>query len=272
MPGSIALQPKALPLRCTDFTHAILRTPGRSVVGGLRAADGPDPSYEGVLAEHRAYAAALEAAGVALQILDPLDDFPDSVFVEDPALVFGEGAILLSPGAPTRSGETALIRPTLEDRFETVLRVERGHADGGDVMVTPDAVLIGLSARTDPTGAQSLAEALRRLGKTPHIVSPPKGALHLKTIASLIDEETILTTREGEESGLFERYRQIVLDPGEEPAANALRVNETLLLPAHFPRIADRLDSLGYKLALVDTTHVSRIDAGLSCMSLRWRE
>jgi dimethylargininase len=187
-------------------------------------------------------------------------------------LVFGEGAILLNPGAPTRNGETAMIRPALERRFDTVLTLARGYADGGDIMVTPDAVLIGLSARTDQAGAQSLADALRRLGKVPHIVAPPKGALHLKTIASLIDEETILTTREGEASGLFDRYRQIVLDPGEEPAANALRVNETLLLPAGFPRIADRLGALGYKLALVDTTHVSRIDAGLSCMSLRWRE
>lgn len=246
--------------------------PARSVIDGLRAEDGPDPSYEGVLAEHRAYAAALEQAGVAIEILEPLEAFPDSVFVEDPALVFGEGAILLNPGAPSRNGETALIRPVLERRFDTILSLERGHADGGDIMVTPDAVLIGVSARTDQTGAHSLAEALRRLGKVPYIVTPPQGALHLKTIASLIDEDTILTTRAGEASGLFDRYRQIVLDPGEEPAANALRVNATLLLPAGFPRIADRLDALGYALALVDTTEIRRIDAGLSCMSLRWQQ
>ena len=257
-------------MRCHDFSHAILRTPGRSVAGGLRAQVGPDPSHEGVLAEHQAYARALELAGVDVTLLDPLEQFPDSIFVEDPALVFGEGAILLRPGAPTRAAEAEHLRPTLQARFEQVLTLDRGHADGGDVMVTPDAVLIGLSARTDAAGAESLAAALHRLGKPAQIVTPPAGALHLKTIASLIDEETILTTREGEASGLFARYRQIVTDPAEDAAANALRINDTLLLSAGFPRIAERLDGLGYALALVDTAHIQRIDAGLSCMSLRW--
>jgi dimethylargininase len=258
-------------MRCHDFSHAILRTPGRSVIHGLRSHDGPGPCYESVLAEHRSYAEALEAAGVELEILDPLEEFPDAIFVEDPALVFGEGAILLNPGTATRAQETEHLLPALERNFASVQILERGHADGGDVMVTPDTVLIGLSARTDPDGARSLAAALYRLGRASQIVTPPKGALHLKTIASMIDEETVLTTREGEASGLFTRYRQIVVDTPEEPAANALRVNDTLLISANYPRIADRLDRLNYALAPIDTTHIARIDAGLSCMSLRWQ-
>jgi dimethylargininase len=253
-----------------DFTHAILRTPGRSVVQGLRAHDGPGPVYTNVLAEHGAYAEALGRAGVAVQILPPLEEFPDSVFVEDPALVFGDGAILLKPGAASRAAEGEHLLPTLHANFERMLTLGEGHADGGDIMVTPDRVLIGLSARTDEAGARSLARALAELGRDSRVVAPPEGALHLKTIASLIDEETVLTTPEGEASGLFADYRTIVTSEGEEAAANALRVNATLLLSANHPRIAERLDSLGYALDLVDTTHVARIDAGLSCMSLRW--
>lgn len=257
-------------MSCHDFSHAILRKPGRSVVDGLRAHDGAGPEYAQVAAEHAGYALALEQAGLAITMLEPLEAFPDSIFVEDPALVFGEGAILLDPGAPSRQGEGEHLVETLEAHFPRVLRLDGGHADGGDVLVTLETVMIGLSARTDRAGAESLARALAELGRESRIVAPPRGALHLKTIATLIDEETILTTREGEASGLFAGFRQVVTDPGEEAAANALRVNDTLLLSAGHPRIAERLDALGYRLALVDTTHVARIDAGLSCMSLRW--
>jgi dimethylargininase len=258
-------------MRCHDFTHALLRRPGRSVANGLSASGGPAPVYEQVLAEHHAYAQALERVGLTVEVLEPLEDFPDSIFVEDPALVFGEGAILLDPGAPSRNGEGVHMLPALERRFPQVRRIEAGHADGGDVMVTPDAVLIGLSTRTDRTGAESLVRALGRIGKVARIVQPPAGALHLKTIASLIDDETVLTTPEGRDSGLFAHFRQIVTDPEEVAAANALRVNGTLLLAANHPRIAERLDAAGYALDLLDTTHIARIDAGLSCMSLRWR-
>ena len=258
-------------MACHDFTHAILRLPGHSVVEGLRAHDGPGPDYAAVLGEHAAYAQALRDAGLTLDILDPLEAFPDSIFVEDPALVFGDGAILLYPGADTRRAETAHLTPVLERHFPRMIRLGEGFADGGDVLVTPDRVMIGLSARTDETGAQALAEALAQLGRTAEIVTPPREALHLKTIATLIDEETVLTTQAGEASGLFAGFRTLVLDADEAPAANALRINDTLLLSAGYPRIAERLDREGYRLALVDTTHVARVDAGLSCMSLRWK-
>jgi dimethylargininase len=96
----------------TDFDNAIVRAPGSSVTSGLRSADKGPPSYEGVLAEHAAYVSALEAAGVTVERLPPCEGYPDSVFVEDVALVFGREAILLRPGAPTRAGEAAEIAPS----------------------------------------------------------------------------------------------------------------------------------------------------------------
>lgn len=241
------------------------------MTGGLRAHDGPGPDYDAVLAEHAAYAGALRDAGLTLDILPPLETFPDSIFVEDPALVFGEGAILLNPGADTRRAEAGHLAPVLDRHFPQVLRLAEGNADGGDVLVTPDSVMIGLSARTDRTGAAALSQALAQLGRKTKIAAPPPEALHLKTIATLIDEETILTTPAGAASGLFADFRILTLDPEEAPAANALRINDRLLLSAGFPRIAERLDRMGYAVTVIDTTHVARIDAGLSCMSLRWK-
>lgn len=254
-----------------EFTHAIVRKPARSVVRGLRAGPGPDPSFEGVLSEHAAYCAALINAGVAVTVLPADEDFPDSIFVEDPALVFPEGAILLRPGAKSRAGEVAAIEPVLRDRFETVLALEDGFADGGDVLTTPERVMIGLSARTDRKGAEALMRLLAQLGRRAAIVETPKDVLHFKTDCALIDEETILTTPRLSRSGVFKGFREILTPDGEEAAANALRINKALFVGARYQRTIDELGNAGFNVTALAVDHIARIDAGLSCMSLRWR-
>ena len=164
-----------------EFDNAIVRAPASSVVDGLRAVDRGAPTLAGVRAEHEAYVAALEAAGVSVQRLPALDAFADSIFVEDPALVFPEGAIVLRPGAASRFGEAAAIAPVLRSRFATVLELPGpGFADGGDVLVTPCAVMIGLSDRTDRIGADALVARLVELGRTGVVVTTPPGVLHFK--------------------------------------------------------------------------------------------
>ncbi len=255
----------------TDFTHAIVRKPARSVVAGLRAGGGLDPTFDGVASEHALYGAALVNAGVAVTVLPALEAFPDSIFVEDPALVFPEGAILLRPGAKSRAGEVAHLEGALRDKFETVLTLDDGHADGGDILWTAERVMIGLSARTDKKGAEALMRLLARLGKRASVVETPKDVLHFKTDCSLIDEETVLTTPRLSRSGAFVGFREILTPAGEDAAANALRVNKALFVGAGFRRAIDRLAGAGYDVIPLPTDEIGRIDAGLSCMSLRWR-
>lgn len=258
--------------RVFDFDRAIVRRPGRSVVDGLRAGDHGSPTLDGVAAEHTAYVAALRAAGVEVEVLDALEAFPDSIFVEDPALVFPGAAILLRPGAPSRLGETDAIRAVLEKHFGRVLELDgAGHADGGDVMVTPGEVLIGLSSRTDRAGAEALAARLGQLGLRARIVQPPPGVLHLKTGCSLLDETTVVATPAMAASGLLDGFRQVVTPEGEEAAANALRVNEFVLLGAAFPQTRRLVEALGLEVVSLPVAEVGKIDAGLSCMSLRWK-
>jgi dimethylargininase len=256
--------------RVFDFDHAIVRSPGRSVSGGLRADGGPDPDHEGVRAEHTAYVRALLAAGVQVEILPPLEAFPDSVFVEDPALVFPEAAILLRPGAPSRVGEVEEMVPVLERRFPRLLQLKEGFADGGDVLVTPDEVLIGLSGRTDRAGAEALAGLLHELGRRARIVQPPQGVLHLKTACSLVDETTAIATPALAAAGVLGDLDLLLTPEGEEAAANALRVNEVLLLGSTFPETRRRIEARGVQVVPLDVDEIGRIDAGLSCMSLRW--
>jgi dimethylargininase len=153
-------------MRVFDFDSTIVRRPGRSVIDGLRDDPAAQPDYDAVVREHTAYSAALTAAGVAVDVLPPLEAFPDSVFVEDPALVFDNGAILLSPGAPSRHGERAEMRAALSTRFDRVLELaDDEHADGGDILVTPATVFIGLSQRTSARGAAALRAHLAALGR-----------------------------------------------------------------------------------------------------------
>lgn len=256
-------------MRVFDFDSAIVRTPAPSVVAGLRAGGGPDPDYAGVLAEHRAYVAALEAAGATVEILPPLEAYPDSVFVEDPAFVLPEGAILLRPGAASRAGEAAEIAPALRRHFGTVLAVDEGHADGGDILILPDEILIGLSARTDRRGAERFRDLAARLGRTARIVETPPGVLHFKTACALIDEATILATPAL--APVFASYEVVQTPAGEAAAANLVRINDTLLIAAGFPRTAALLAARGLDVVAVPAGEIAKIDAGLSCMSLRWQ-
>jgi dimethylargininase len=256
-----------------DYTHAIVRTPGRSVVSGLRDGGGDDPDYAAVLAEHGAYVDTLRSLGLEVDVLTADEAFPDSIFVEDPALVFTEGAIVLNLAATSRAGEAAVIAPALESRFERVLHMAGpGHADGGDVLVLPDRVLIGLSGRTDRAGAEELVRLLAQLAKKGEVAETPPGVLHFKTGCSLIDEETVFALPQMASSPAFAGLRVVPVPAGEEKAANKLRIRDVALLGDGFPKSREFIEALGVRTIALKVDEIAKIDAGLSCMSLRWHK
>lgn len=255
----------------TDFNRAIVRRPPRTVTNGLRAFDVGSPSYEGVIAEHGAYIDALVAAGVQVVMLGPIETHPDSLFVEDVALVFTGAAIRLRPGANSRIGEAEKMTETLNGHFQRVLTLDTGTAEGGDILSTPRGVFIGQSARTNAEGAHALGKLLAKLGLKAIPVQTPPGVLHFKSDCSLLDDETILSTPALASSGVFDGFRVVLTPDGEQGAANAIRVNDVVFLSAGYPRTADALAQLGFRIVTLDTREIAKIDAGLSCMSLRWR-
>ncbi|MDX1515034.1 MAG: dimethylarginine dimethylaminohydrolase [Gammaproteobacteria bacterium] len=253
------------------FTHAIVRAPGGSVVRGLRSSGAGDPDPAAFLAQHRDYVAALEDAGLDVTVLPALEDFPDSVFVEDAALCLPGTAITLKPGAPTRAGETAALRPILGKRFDSVIELPGdGTVDGGDVLFAGEEAFIGLSARTDEEGCAALSSVLADLGYRVRRVASPPGVLHLKSDCGLLDSETIFATRRLAASGCFSGYRVIEAPGGEEAAANLVRVNDVVLLRSGFPRARTLLEAAGFALKILDADQAALVDGGLSCMSLRF--
>jgi dimethylargininase len=254
-----------------NFTDALVRAPSRSVVHGLSTQPGPRPTFESIASEHAQYIDALKACGLSVELLPPLEAYPDSIFVEDPALVFGEGAILLRPGAPTRYGEVKEIEDVLRRRFGQVLSMQEGFADGGDMLLSPTGMIIGLSSRTDRAGATELARLLGQFGFSSQIVNTPSDTLHLKSDCSLIAEDHVLCTAALGASEIFAGHRKLVVPDDEKRAANSLRLNDTILVGEAFPKTAALLQRAGYAVKTLPIGGIGKLDAGLSCMSLRWR-
>lgn len=257
--------------RSYRFTHAITRRPAPSITEGLRAVDTGTPDLSRMLAHHADYVAALRSTGATVIELDPLPAYPDSVFVEDTALCLPEGAVIMRPGAPSRLGEAAEMAPHLIALYGQVLRIAGpGHIEGGDILVTEREILVGRSARTDAAGIAELTALVIPWGHTVREVFTPPGVLHFKTDCSLLDGETILATPRLAASDCFDGYRVIHTGEGEEAAANAIRFNDLVLLPAGFPRTCDALLAAGYTVREIGNSECAKLDGGMSCLSLRF--
>ncbi len=259
-------------MRSFRFTHAVTRRPAASIIRGLRAVDTGTPDLGLMLTHHRAYVAALRATGAQVTVLDPLEDYPDSVFVEDTALCLPEGAILMRPGAPSRLGEAAEMGPALAGLYTTIRQItdRDSFIEGGDILVTDREILIGRSARTNAAGIAELTRLVADWGHVVREVHTPPGVLHFKTDCSLMDAETILSTDRLAASGCFAGYRVIPVAAGEEAAANAIRFNDAVLFPAGFPRTRDRLWDAGFNVIEIGNSECARLDGGMSCLSLRF--
>ncbi len=230
-----------------------------------------DPKPDIFLQEHGIYVQSLEAAGVDVTVLPALEDFPDSVFVEDAALCAGGVAIILRPGAPSRRGEADAIQRTLCTAFERVINLPgHGFVDGGDVLLAQDEAFIGLSARTNQEGLEALSTQLIELGYRPKKVETPSDILHFKTDCGLLDAETVFATRRLAKTGCFDGYRLILAPDGEEASANLIRVNDIVLISAGFPETEALLQDAGYNVVTIPTSQAALVDGGLSCMSLRF--
>ncbi len=254
-----------------EFRHAVTRKPAASITEGLRAIDTGAPDLVRMQAAHNAYVATLHETGADVVELPPLPAYPDSVFVEDTALCLPQGAILMRPGAASRAGEVAEMTPTLRRHYSEVRKIKGpGTIEGGDILVTPKGILVGLSDRTNQAGVDELAQLVQDWGYRVRSITVPRGVLHFKTDCSLLDGKTILTTPRLAASGCFDGYNVIHTADGEEAAANAIRFNQFVIMAAGFPNTAKRLRDTGYEVREIDNTECAKLDGGMSCLSLRF--
>jgi dimethylargininase len=256
----------------THFTHAITRRPAASITAGLRAVDTGAPDLDLMQAHHADYVATLRETGATVIELGPLEAYPDSVFVEDTALCLPQGAVIMRPGAPSRLGEAAEMAPHLRALYADVATVTGpdSFVEGGDILVTEREILVGRSARTNAAGIAELGRLVTPWGHSLREVHTPPGVLHFKTDCSLLDGETILSTNRLAASGCFRGYRVIPVAEGEEAAANSIRFNDLVLVPAGFPKTRDAILAAGYSVREIGNSECAKLDGGMSCLSLRF--
>jgi len=255
------------------FTRAIVRPPADTFANGLTSASLGPPDFKKAREQHRAYRQALERAGLRVVELEESREFPDATFVEDVAVLTGSAAMLTRPGAQSRRGEVGLIRDALSQCHLLLSEITApGTLDGGDVCDADEHFLIGLSARTNVEGAEQLASWLSTNGRTSTIVDVRAidALLHFKSGFAYIGDDTMVAVGDLSDHPAFRQYRMVPVVPEEAHAANCVRINDRVLVPAGNPTLTRALEGLGYTLEIIDVSEFQKMDGGLSCLSLRF--
>lgn len=221
--------------------------------------------------QHAAYCAALRQAGAEVITLPALDDMPDSVFIEDAAVVFDEVAVLAAPGAASRQGETAALAPEVA-RHRPLARLEApATLEGGDVLRVGRTVYVGRSARTNELGIAALAALIEPHGYRV-VAVPVSGCLHLKTACTALDDHTLLANAAWADLSAFAGWRVVPVAAGEPFAANVLPVGDVCLMSAAAPETIRVVQTLGFGVCPVDISQFARAEGGLTCLSLILRQ
>ena len=219
------------------------------------------------LEQHCAYQRLLEKCGAHVISLPAEPALPDSMFVEDPAIVLDELAVILPLGTQTRRPEAASIAQSLS-KFRKLAHVELpGTAEGGDILRVGRRVFAGLSSRTNAGGISQLTSILAPCGYEV-ITVPVTGCLHLKSAVTHVGRNALLANRAWFDTKPLIGFEWIDVDPAEPHAANALPIGPTIIFPASFPRTRARIEERGFHVTPLDISELQKAESGLTCSSL----
>lgn len=222
---------------------------------------------EAARVQHRQYRRCLANLGCDVHCLPVEPDLPDSVFVEDTAVVLDELAVITRPGARSRRPETASVAKALEPHRQ-LRRIESpGTIDGGDVMQIGKKLFVGLSGRTNAAGIEQLRGHVSPLSYTVEGVGL-KGCLHLKTAVCPVARNTLLINRNWVDTGAFAAMEMIDVDPSEPFGANALWVGQAVIYPVAYPATKKRMEHRGITVETVDASELAKAEGGVTCCSL----
>ena len=218
-------------------------------------------------AQHRAYEEALDAAGYRVEHLEADETMPDSVFVEDIAVVFDEVAILTNPGASSRRREMTAIAASLAAHRPLQQIQPPATADGGDVLVAGRHVFVGQSTRTNDAALVQIRRILGPFGYTV-VGAQVRGCLHLKSAVTALADDVLLANKAWIDPETFAAFKLVEVAPGEPSAANVLRLSDRIVAARAFPRTADRVANEGFHVCLVDASELAKAEGAVTCCSL----
>jgi dimethylargininase len=218
-------------------------------------------------AQHRQYEECLAALGCEVHRLLAELDLPDSVFVEDIAIVVDELALITRPGADSRKPETISVARALEPYRKLYYVEAPGTVDGGDVLRVGKTIFVGLSSRSNPSAIEQMQGILQLYGYAVEGVRV-NGGLHLKSAVTQVAQDTLLINPDWVDAHAFREWNLIEVDTSEPCAGNALLVGETVVYPTGFPRTRQRLEAHGIPVMTVDLSELAKAEGAVTCCSL----
>lgn len=214
--------------------------------------------------QHRAYRTALKDLGLEIIQL-PMDDIhPDSCFVEDNAVVHTRKALICRSAKESRRGEVTAVEEALKDLVKVGRAVEPATVEGGDVIHLENRLVSGQTQRTNAAGIRQMSEWLEVE------VSPVEAPeiMHLKSYATYLGRDTIISTRLFAEHPSFSGMSVIVVPDKEGYAADTLAVGETVLMARGYPKAHELVRTAGFEVVVLDVSEFAKCDGALTCLSI----
>ena len=240
------------------------------MVNGISNANLGKPDYDKALDQHAKYIEALKTCDLDVTVLPADEDYPDSCFVEDTALLTPNVAIITNPGAESRKGEVHKMKELVKGFYDDVEEIkEPGTVEAGDIMMVEDHYYIGLSKRTNLKGALQLLAILKKYEFTGTMVNLNE-FLHLKTGLSYLEEANLLVCGKFISNPTFEEFIRIEVPEDEAYAANCVWINGKVLIPSGYSKTSNKIVAAAYEIIEVDMSEFQKLDGGLSCLSLRF--
>jgi dimethylargininase len=216
--------------------------------------------------QHAAYERLLSSLGCEIIHVPAADDLPDSVFVEDIALVLDDIAIITRPGAGSRRAEMPAVAETLGAFRQLEWLQEPATLDGGDVLRLDRTLYVGLGTRTNAAGARQLADVVSAHGYRVCTVSVD-ACLHLKSAVTEAAPGVVVINPDWVDGQIFRGHEIIEVDPQEPAAANVLRRGDTAICAAAFARTNDRISAVA-NVRTVDVSELAKAEGAVTCCSV----
>ncbi|MCS5499268.1 arginine deiminase family protein [Cnuibacter physcomitrellae] len=250
--------------------YALVRRPAASLDQGVVTHIERTPvDVELAGRQWEAYVAALTGAGWEPVEVDPDDDLPDSVFVEDTVVMFGPLAVLTNPGTESRTAEVDAVEQTVLGLSLETARIEApGTLDGGDVLKIGRTVFVGRGGRTNADGIRQLRKILAPRGYSV-VAVPMTKALHLKSAVTALPDGTVIGYRPVvDDPFVFDRFLEM---PEEGGAHVVILSDDTVLMASSAPESARIIEGLGYRVISVDISEFEKLEGCVTCLSVRIR-
>ena len=219
------------------------------------------------LKQHEQYQAALSSLGCDIVSVPTEPGLPDSVFIEDTALVLDEIAVICRPGAESRRPEVAGVEDFLQE-YRTLASIQPpGTLDGGDLLRIGKVIYAGLSTRSNQSGIDQLRNIVAEFGYSVETVETAK-CLHLKSAVSGVAPGTVLINPDWISTSVFADYEMIDVDKEEAHAANALPVGQSLIYSSSYPRTMEKMVARGIDVVPVEVSELQKAEGAVTCCSL----